>query len=196
MGSWPAWPAPGALFLRSLATWNCFLRHRPLLPLLKLGVLEAEGTWGSFSSSCEPGTCQSRPSQEREAWGLNSWQPCSSVFQVKRFRALWAPLFSWQPKPAVLLNPPPPSPSPKHTAPPPPHPDRSSSPPLPVPLHPSPGCGHCPSFMSPTKLFHLASLLSLEHTNLIPAPGPLYWLFPLPGKLLPQISAWPPLHFP
>ena len=55
-------------------------RYRPLLPLLKLGVLEAEGTWGSFFSSSEPGTCQSRPSQEREAWGLNSWQPCPSIF--------------------------------------------------------------------------------------------------------------------
>lgn len=108
-------------------------------------------------------------------------------FQVKPFRVLWVPLF-WQPKPAVLLNPPPPSPSPKQ---PPPRP-------RPVPLHLSPGCGHCPGSGSHSKP-------PVLHWKLVPESGwscpfsvhnPLKDLPPhweAPASCLPlSSSTWPP----
>lgn len=136
------------------------------------------------------------------------------------------PLF-WQPKPAVLLNPPPPSPSPKQ---PPPRPRPvllHLSPavvtalvldPIPNPqcctgnLFQSPGgavhflCAQpseglttslgSPSLMSPTQLFHLASLLSLEHTRGLFLPQGLALASSSAWNALPDICMAFLIHFP
>lgn len=73
------------------------------LPLLTPSVVEAGRTWGSKAGSCFfniPGTCQGRPSLEREAQGLSTWHPRFPCSQCTSFGVL----FLWQPNPTAMLT--------------------------------------------------------------------------------------------
>lgn len=71
---------------------------------------------------------------------------------------------------------------------------------MPIPQGPA-GPAHAPSFPPSPSLAHSvlatqASSFFLQHARHCPASGPLYWMFPLPGTLIPHLHSQGPVKLP